>query len=95
MHHAGKGWEKRPYILYGQFINLDENRLVISPKTSVPVEYICEIKILAQPQVRDTVTCRLYNFSDASIRTDSVFLSGSMKRIGGNRFKAKVYANKQ
>lgn len=90
MYHAGKGWEKKPHRLSGRLINLNDSDFEIAPRDSVIAEFICETTISERPLVRNTVTCKMFNFTLAALRTPYVNLSGHMKREGNSKFKVNV-----
>ncbi len=90
MYHLGKGWEKQPYRLGGKLIDPAFGQFKLKAKDSVLVAFICNIVVSTKPIFADTVTCKVFSNTRATIVTPFVYLSGAAKRKGNKHFKAKV-----
>jgi hypothetical protein len=86
LHHMGRGKEGSPFELH------DHSRGIhlIKPFDSHQIDYLFNLRVEIEPQLKEKADCKVVDKGDAWISTHSHYLSGNLKRKGESGFVAKV-----
>ncbi len=85
LYHGGRGKEGKPIKLTNSM-----GIYHIKPFATVQIEYNLSQRVKAKPLIEREAYCKLINKGDAWISTHSHYLSGNLKRVGSNKFVAKI-----